>query len=138
MSCLELAENTYFVFLALKTSRLLKFLQCVRKMRYGGVDDGKGMFNDSEGARVCKTWVGERCLHGAGGVDGSGGSGGVYDSGGSGLFRSSGAGLFQSEWHFRVGWGFCDSGGGNGTGGGVCCEAGSVVFKWEGGLLRTF
>ena len=51
MSCLELAENTYFVFLALKLSRLLKFLQCVGKMRYGGVDDGKGMFNDSEGVQ---------------------------------------------------------------------------------------
>lgn len=25
--------------------------------------------------RVCRTWVGERCLRGAGGVDGSGGSG---------------------------------------------------------------
>ena len=138
MSCLELDENTYFVFLALKTSRLLKFLQCVGKMRYGDVDDGKGMFNDSEGVRVYKSWVRERCLHGVRGADGSGGSGGVCDSGGSGLFRSGGTGLFQSDWHFRVGWGFCDSGGGNGTGGGVCCEAGSVVFRWEGGLLRTF
>ena len=25
--------------------------------------------------------------------------------------------------------GFCGSGGGNGTGGGVCCEAGPVVFR---------
>ena len=44
---------------------------------------------------VCRTWVGERCLRGAGGGDGSGGSGGVDDSGGSGVFRSGGGGLFR-------------------------------------------
>ena len=47
--------------------------------------------------RVCRNWVGERCLHGAGGVDGICGSGGVDDSGGSGVFRSSGGGLFRSR-----------------------------------------
>ena len=40
--------------------------------------------------------MGERCLHGAGGVDGSGGIGGVDDSGGSGVFRSGEGGLFWS------------------------------------------
>ena len=42
-------------------------------------------------------------------------------------------------------WRFCGGGGGGGSGGskfqngnGMCCEAGFVVFEWEGVFLVTF
>ena len=71
---------------------------------------------------------------------GDGGESVVYRSGGDGgsvVHRSVGGRLYRSGCYFYIGWGFrCAGGGGSGTGGGVCreacCEAGSVVFKWEG------
>ena len=81
------------------------------KMRYGLMDEGKGIFNDIEDVgnldrRDVKLHGGKDfCLCGGDGVDGSsgtgdvddtGGSGGFDDSGGSGVFRSNGGGPFKS------------------------------------------
>ena len=61
----------------------------------------------------------------------------VESSGRSGVLRSGGGRLFRSGLSYcgrknlHVGYGFCGGDDGSVTGGGVCYEAGLVVFEWE-------
>ena len=57
--------------------------------------------------------------------------------------RSRSGFIYSERWHLWLRWWFCGGGGWIGgeefrTGGGVCCEAGLVVFKWKGRFFATF